>query len=80
MPETAPRSARRPRPRHSAAAAALPRALTRSRPPPSSPPLLLWYISRYLAFRDHMGITPLYTGYGPEGSIWFASELKVSEQ
>jgi hypothetical protein len=24
-----------------------------------------------------MGITPMYVGYGADGSIWFASELKV---
>jgi asparagine synthetase B (glutamine-hydrolysing) len=31
----------------------------------------------YGAGRDHMGITPLYIGYGLDGSIWFASELKA---
>lgn len=27
--------------------------------------------------RDHIGITPLYYGYGTDGSIWFASEMKA---
>jgi len=27
--------------------------------------------------KDHMGITPLYFGYGIDGSIWFASEMKA---
>lgn len=31
----------------------------------------------FSAVRDHVGITPLYMGYGDDGSIWFASELKV---
>ena len=29
-----------------------------------------------LAARDHCGIKPLYIGYGHNGEIWFASELK----
>jgi len=29
------------------------------------------------AARDHCGIKPLYIGYGNNGEIWFASELKV---
>lgn len=29
-----------------------------------------------LAARDHCGIKPLYIGYGQNGEIWFASELK----
>jgi hypothetical protein len=29
-----------------------------------------------LAARDHMGICPLYIGYGHDGSVWFASEMK----
>lgn len=29
-----------------------------------------------LAARDHCGIKPLYIGYGNNGEIWFASELK----
>ena len=32
-----------------------------------------------LAARDHLGITPFYFGYGADGSIWFASELKALE-
>jgi asparagine synthase (glutamine-hydrolysing) len=32
---------------------------------------------RYIAVRDHMGITPLYIGYGTDGSVWFASECKA---
>lgn len=31
------------------------------------------------AVRDHMGITPLYYGYGTDGSVWFASEMKALE-
>ena len=30
----------------------------------------------YYAVRDHVGITPLYIGYGADGSIWFSSEMK----
>lgn len=30
----------------------------------------------FAAVRDHVGITPLYIGYGADGSIWFASEMK----
>lgn len=30
-----------------------------------------------LATRDHMGITPLYYGYGADGSVWFCSEMKA---
>lgn len=33
----------------------------------------------FLAARDHMGITPLYYGYGADGSVWFASEMKALE-
>lgn len=32
-----------------------------------------------IAVRDHMGITPLYYGYGADGSVWFASEMKALE-
>mmetsp|Transcript_18291 Transcript_18291/g.41786 ORF Transcript_18291/g.41786 Transcript_18291/m.41786 type:complete len:498 (-) Transcript_18291:906-2399(-) len=31
----------------------------------------------YLVVRDHMGITPLYIGWGKDGSVWFASEMKA---
>jgi asparagine synthase (glutamine-hydrolysing) len=31
----------------------------------------------FYAVRDHVGITPLYIGYGADGSIWFASEMKA---
>ena len=31
----------------------------------------------YLAARDPIGITTLYMGYGRDGSVWFASELKA---
>ena len=31
----------------------------------------------FYAVRDHIGITPLYIGYGADGSIWFASEMKA---
>jgi asparagine synthase (glutamine-hydrolysing) len=30
----------------------------------------------YIVVRDHVGITPLYIGYGGDGSIWFSSEMK----
>lgn len=32
---------------------------------------------QFLAARDPMGIIPLYYGYGQDGSVWFASELKA---
>mmetsp|Transcript_1425 Transcript_1425/g.2017 ORF Transcript_1425/g.2017 Transcript_1425/m.2017 type:complete len:593 (+) Transcript_1425:100-1878(+) len=32
--------------------------------------------NRYIAVRDHMGITPMYMGYGQDGSVIFSSELK----
>lgn len=31
----------------------------------------------FMAARDHMGITPMYYGYGADGSVWFASEMKA---
>lgn len=31
----------------------------------------------YVAFRDHVGIIPLYIGYGSDGSVWFSSEMKA---
>ena len=31
----------------------------------------------YGAARDHIGITSLYIGRGPDGSVWIASELKA---
>lgn len=31
---------------------------------------------RVYAARDHMGLCPLYIGYGVDGSVWFASEMK----
>ncbi|KAG2522065.1 hypothetical protein JM18_005695 [Phytophthora kernoviae] len=34
----------------------------------------------FLAARDHMGITPMYYGYGADGSVWFASEMKALQQ
>ena len=30
----------------------------------------------FLVVRDHMGITPLYIGWGDDGSIYFSSEMK----
>lgn len=30
----------------------------------------------YFAVRDHIGITPLYIGYGADGSTWLCSEMK----
>ncbi|QDZ19047.1 asparagine synthase [Chloropicon primus] len=30
----------------------------------------------YMAGRDHMGISPMYIGYGEDGSTWTASEMK----
>jgi len=32
---------------------------------------------RFIAARDPIGVTPLYIGYGRDGSIWFASEIKA---
>lgn len=32
---------------------------------------------RIYAGRDHMGICPMYIGYGKDGSVWFASEMKA---
>jgi hypothetical protein len=34
----------------------------------------------FLAARDHVGIIPLYIGWGMDGSIWFSSEMKVVER
>jgi len=34
----------------------------------------------YIAGRDHIGIIPLYIGYGKDGSVWFASELKAIQE
>jgi asparagine synthase (glutamine-hydrolysing) len=31
----------------------------------------------FLVVRDHVGITPLYMGYGADGSTWIASEMKA---
>lgn len=31
---------------------------------------------RYMAARDHVGIIPLYIGWGDDGSVWFSSEMK----
>ena len=31
----------------------------------------------FLVVRDHVGITPLYVGWGADGSTWFSSELKA---
>ena len=31
----------------------------------------------FLAARDHCGIIPLYIGWGTDGSVWFASEMKA---
>ena len=31
----------------------------------------------FLAARDPIGVVPLYWGRGPDGSVWFASELKA---
>lgn len=35
------------------------------------------YNNKYLAARDHIGIIPFYIGWGNDGSVWFASELKA---
>jgi len=32
---------------------------------------------RFLAARDPIGIVPLYVGWGRDGSLWFASEMKA---
>lgn len=34
----------------------------------------------FYALRDHVGITPFYIGYGHDGSVWFASEMKSLSQ
>eukprot|EP00547_Thalassionema_nitzschioides_P000454 CAMPEP_0194204390 /NCGR_PEP_ID=MMETSP0156-20130528/3921_1 /TAXON_ID=33649 /ORGANISM="Thalassionema nitzschioides, Strain L26-B" /LENGTH=623 /DNA_ID=CAMNT_0038930387 /DNA_START=153 /DNA_END=2024 /DNA_ORIENTATION=- len=34
----------------------------------------------FLAVRDHMGITPLYIGWGDDGSIWISSEMKAIDK
>ncbi len=31
----------------------------------------------FVVVRDHVGKTPLYVGWAPDGSIWFASEMKA---
>eukprot|EP00250_Pteridium_aquilinum_P028322 c36945_g1_i1 orf=646-2412(-) len=31
----------------------------------------------FIAVRDPIGITPLYIGWGTDGSVWFASEMKA---
>ncbi|KAG0572274.1 hypothetical protein KC19_VG081000 [Ceratodon purpureus] len=31
----------------------------------------------FIAARDPLGITPLYLGWGSDGSVWFASEMKA---
>lgn len=31
----------------------------------------------FFVARDHIGITPLYIGWGDDGSVWIASEMKV---
>jgi len=33
--------------------------------------------NRFLAARDPIGIVPLYVGWGRDGSLWFASEMKA---
>ena len=30
-----------------------------------------------VACRDHVGIVPLYIGWGDDGSVWIASEMKA---
>ncbi|KAF4697050.1 Signal recognition particle core component [Perkinsus olseni] len=32
---------------------------------------------RYVAARDHIGIIPLYMGWGLDGTVYFASEMKA---
>ncbi|KAF4657996.1 asparagine synthetase [Perkinsus olseni] len=32
---------------------------------------------KYVAARDHIGIIPLYIGWGPDGTVYFASEMKA---
>jgi len=34
----------------------------------------------FVAFRDPIGICPLYWGTGPDGALWFASELKAIQE
>lgn len=35
--------------------------------------------NEYIAFRDPIGVCPLYWGRGKDGSVWFASEMKSLE-
>ena len=64
-------------------------------PPPQSSPLALAVSrlrgmfsfvvydaesNRYIAARDHVGITPLYVGWASDGAIAFASELKAIQE
>lgn len=30
-----------------------------------------------ISIRDHIGIIPMYVGWGRDGALWFASELKA---
>ena len=32
---------------------------------------------RWIAARDHAGVSPLYIGWHPDGTVWFASEMKA---
>lgn len=34
----------------------------------------------FIAARDPIGITPLYLGWGRDGSVWFASEMKALQE
>ena len=34
----------------------------------------------FIVARDPIGIIPLYIGYGKDGSIWFASEMKALQE
>jgi len=33
--------------------------------------------NEFVVVRDHIGITPLYIGWGNDGSVWLASEMKA---
>lgn len=33
----------------------------------------------FFVARDHVGIVPLYIGWGDDGSVWVSSEMKVQD-
>lgn len=45
--------------------------------PHAAPQLVDEETGSFFAARDHMGLSSMYIGYGTDGSVWFASEMKV---